>query len=114
MVFKADFAGSQRPLQEEPEWQLCKLSLDKSTDGLVSEGEDLLALLFPLVILAKMQMQQINTRVTKQKVTLGELAHQRSIFLVSEGQLVGSKDERREGVADPLVSTGTKVFPRCV
>lgn len=53
MVFEADFAGSQRPLQEEPEWQLCKLSLDKGTDGLVSEGEDLLALLFPLVILAK-------------------------------------------------------------
>lgn len=78
------------------------------------EGEDLLALLFPLVILTKRQTQQMNTRVSKQEATLGELAHQRSIFLVSEGQLVGSKDERREGVADPLVPTRTKVFPRCV
>lgn len=51
MVFKADFARSQRPLQEEPKRQLCKLRLDKCTDGLMSKGKDLLALLFPLVIL---------------------------------------------------------------
>lgn len=51
MVLKASLASGQRPLQEESKWQLCKLGLDKCTDGLVSEGKDLLALLFPLVIL---------------------------------------------------------------
>lgn len=44
----------------------------------------------------------------------GIFSHQRSIFLVSERQLVGSKDEGRKCVSDPLVSTGTKVFPRCI
>lgn len=57
MVFKANFAGSQRPLQEESKRQLCKLSLNKGTDGLMSEGKDLLALLFPLVILMSIQKQ---------------------------------------------------------
>lgn len=41
-------------------------------------------------------------------------AHQRGIFLVSEGQLVGSEHQRREREANPLVSTCSKVFPRCV
>lgn len=65
MVFKANFACSQRPLQEESERQLSKLGLDKSTDGLMGEGKDLLALLFPLVILVTIHMQQINDYVTK-------------------------------------------------
>lgn len=51
MVLKANLSCSQRPLQEESKWQLRKLGLDKCTDGLVSEGKDLLTLLFPLVIL---------------------------------------------------------------
>lgn len=51
MVLKANLACSQCPLQEESKRQLSKLSLDKCTDGLVGEGKDLLALLFPLVIL---------------------------------------------------------------
>lgn len=41
-------------------------------------------------------------------------SHQRSIFLVSERELVGSKDEGRKRVTDPLVPTSTKVFPRCI
>lgn len=40
--------------------------------------------------------------------------HQGGVFLVSEGQLVGSKNQRRESEANPLVSTCTKVFPRRV
>lgn len=56
MVFKANFARGQRPLQKEPKRQFRKLGLDKCTDGLMSKGEDLLALLFPLVIL-KIQAQ---------------------------------------------------------
>lgn len=65
MVFKANFARSQRPLQEEPQRQLRQLSLDKCTDGLVSKGKDLLALLFPFVILMKIQVQEINDCVRK-------------------------------------------------
>lgn len=41
-------------------------------------------------------------------------AYQGSVFLISEGQLVGSKYQRREGVANPLVSTRPKVFPCCI
>lgn len=40
--------------------------------------------------------------------------HQGGVFLVSEGQLVGSKNQRRESEANPLVSACTKVFPRRV
>lgn len=40
--------------------------------------------------------------------------HQRGVFFVSEGQLVGSEDQRGEGETDPLVSTCPKVFPCCV
>lgn len=53
MVLKANFACSQRPLQEQSQRQLSELGFNKCTDGLVSEGEDLLALLFPLVILTE-------------------------------------------------------------
>lgn len=51
VVLKANLACSQGPLQKEPKRQLCKLCLDKCTDGLVGEGKDLLTLLFPLIIL---------------------------------------------------------------
>lgn len=51
MVLKADLPCGQRPLQEEAQRQLRQLRLDKSTDGLMGEGEDLLTLLLPLVIL---------------------------------------------------------------
>lgn len=53
MVLKANLSCSQRPLQEESEGQLSQLSLDKCTDGLVGEGEDLLALFLPLVVLKR-------------------------------------------------------------
>lgn len=53
MILKANLPSCQRPLQEESKRQLGKLGLDKCTDGLVSEGEDLLTLLFPLVILTR-------------------------------------------------------------
>lgn len=51
VVLEADLAGGQRPLQEQPERQLGELGLDERADGLVGEGEDLLALLLPLVVL---------------------------------------------------------------
>lgn len=51
MVLKADLPGGQGPLEEEPQGQLGQLGLDQGADGLVGEGEDLLALLLPLVVL---------------------------------------------------------------
>lgn len=59
MVLKADLARGQRPLQEESKRQLGELGLDKCTDGLVGEGEDLLTLLFPLVILMGVKLGTI-------------------------------------------------------
>lgn len=51
VVLKADLSGGKRPLQEETQWQLSQLGLYQSADGLVGEGEDLLALLLPFIIL---------------------------------------------------------------
>lgn len=53
MILKANLSCSQCSLQEEPQRQLCQLCFDQSTDGLMSKREDLLALLFPFVILDK-------------------------------------------------------------
>lgn len=65
VVLKADLASSQRALQEESKRQLSQLSLDQRTDGLVGEGEDLLALLFPLVILTGDRVGQLKQGRTK-------------------------------------------------
>ena len=51
MILKADLSGSQSPLEKEPQGQLGQLGLDQGADGLVGKGNDLLALLLPLVIL---------------------------------------------------------------
>lgn len=51
VVLEADLSGGKRPLQEETQRQLGQLGLDQSADGLVGEGEDLLALLLPFIIL---------------------------------------------------------------
>ena len=40
MVLKADLAGRQRPLQEEPEGQLRQLRLDQGADGVVGKREE--------------------------------------------------------------------------
>lgn len=37
--------------------------------------------------------------------------YHRGVFFVSEGQLVGSKHQRGQSEADPLVSTSSKMFP---
>lgn len=50
----------------------------------------------------------------KEKKERDVATHLRGVFFVSEGQLVGSKDQRGEGETNPLVSTCSKVFPRCV
>ena len=60
MVLEGDLACCERPLEEEPEGQLCQLGLDESTDGLVGEREDLLTLLLPLVILSRSRDRKRN------------------------------------------------------
>lgn len=51
VILKADLPGGERALQEEPQRQLRQLRFDQRADRLVSEGENLLAFLLPLVIL---------------------------------------------------------------
>lgn len=58
VILESDFPGSQRPLQEEPQRQLSQLGLDQRADGLMSEGEDLLAFLLPLIILRREQTEK--------------------------------------------------------
>ena len=41
-------------------------------------------------------------------------AYRGGVVFVAEGQLVGSKDQRRESVANPLVASCAKVLPGCV
>lgn len=75
MILKADLACSQRPLQEESERQLSKLCLDKCTDGLVGEGEDLLALFFPLVILIEKKHLELINKLNITMQLWGEKEH---------------------------------------
>lgn len=51
MVLEANLSGGERTLQEEAQRQLGQLSLNQGADGLMGEGEDLLALLLPLIVL---------------------------------------------------------------
>lgn len=71
MVLEADLSGSQRPLQEESQRQLGQLGLDKCTDRLVGEGEDLLALLLPLVVLVGTQSWDVRMVMDTRSKVLG-------------------------------------------